>query len=206
MSWLPRHTLARAGEAARLWQDGTTINTGRFVAPCGSQDSVGRNALSDHCSRNLSDEIAVRIIEIQRERTAVGVTLFAKNKRFGQITRSRKISAYIVEPNSVSKLESPRRRLLPRPEADVSFPGIDVRVVNFGAASIPDLERLLDLLIPNQEADMPKSNDRHVDRTITRGGRSALNGRWWHLRLVSDGSRSGGHRSERSTALGHCGR
>src|SRR5204863_10108860 len=72
--------------------------------------------------------------------------------------------------------------------------------------SIPDLERLLDLLIPNQEADMPKSNDRHVDRTITRGGRSALYGRWWHLRLVSDGSRSGGHRSERSTALGHCGR
>ena len=114
MSWLPRHTLARAGEAARLWQDGTTINTGRFVAPCGSQDSVGRNALSDHCSRNLSDEIAVRIIDIQRERTAVGVTLFAKNKRFGQITRSLKISAYIVEPNSVSKLESPRRRLLPR--------------------------------------------------------------------------------------------
>ena len=92
------------------------------------------------------------------------------HKSFAQVARSLEIPARVVQPYSVSELESPGCCFLPGPEADVSCPGIDVWVVNFGAASIPDLERFLDLLISDQEADMPKSNDGHVDRIIARGG------------------------------------
>jgi hypothetical protein len=74
----------------------------------------------------------------------------------------------------VSELESPWHRLLPHPEADISAPWIDVWVVNFGAASIPDLERLLDGLTSNLETDMPKSNDGRINRVITHGGRLVL--------------------------------
>ena len=150
---------------------------GRVVGPARPEGSVGGNALSDYASRNFKEEITGRVIKIQRERAVVGVALIAKDKRFGQGNRSQEISTYIVRPYSVSELESPWRRLLPSPEADVSAPWVDVWVVNFGAASIPDLVRLLDGLIPNLKTDMPKSNDGRVDRIITRGGRAILDGR-----------------------------
>lgn len=95
----------------------------------------------------------------------------AKYKRFGQDADPLEISAGVVQPYSVSELESQGRRLFPGSEADVSLPGVDVRVVNFRPAGIPDLECLLDLLISNQKADMSKSNDPRVDRIITRGRR-----------------------------------
>ena len=79
------------------------------------------------------------------------VAPIAKGKRFSQGNRSQEISTCIVRPYSVSELESPWRRLLPYAEADVSAPWVDVRVVNFGTADIPDLECLLDLLISNQK-------------------------------------------------------
>ena len=104
----------------------------------------------------------------------MGVALIAKDQRLVQVDRAQEISTRIVGPYSVRKLESLRRRLFPRAEADVSGPWIDVWVVNFGAASIPDLECLLDSLISNLETDMPESNDGRVDRIITRGGRSVL--------------------------------
>lgn len=135
---------------------------------------VWGNTLSNHGSRNLTYEVACQIIDIKRKGTAVSVALIAKDKRFTQGARSLEISTCIVEPYSVSKLESSRRLLLPRSEADVSLPGIDVWVVNLCSAGIPDLERFLDLLISNQEADMPKSNDGRVDRSIARGKRPGL--------------------------------
>ena len=101
----------------------------------------------------------------------------AKDKRFSQIDRSQKISIYIVRPYSVSELESPVLRLLPSSETDASSPWINVWVVNFGPADIPDLESFLDSLISNLETDMPKSNDGPVDRIITRGGRPVLDRR-----------------------------
>ena len=119
---------------------------GATCRPAWPQGSVGGNALSDYASRNFKEEVAGRIIKIQRERAAVGVAPIAKDKRFGQGNRSQKISTCIVRPYSVSELESPWRRLLPRPEADISLPWIDVRVVNFGPAGIPDLEPLLERL------------------------------------------------------------
>jgi len=76
----------------------------------------------------------------------VGVAPIAKDQRLVQVDRAQEISTRIVGPYSVGKLESPRRRLLPRPEADISLPWIDVRVVNFGPAGIPDLEPLLERL------------------------------------------------------------
>jgi hypothetical protein len=79
----------------------------------------------------------------------------------------RKFPLTSYDHNSVSELESPWRRLFPRAKAYASAPWIDVWVVNFGAASIPDLERLLDSLISDLKTDMPKSNDGHVDRVIT---------------------------------------
>ena len=76
---------------ARLWLNPEKIAFGQDLArrsdhqrrascrSVPSQGSVGGNALSDYRSRNLSDEIAGWIIDIQRERTAVGVALIAKN-------------------------------------------------------------------------------------------------------------------------------
>jgi hypothetical protein len=85
----------------------------------------------------------------------VGVAPIAKDQRLVQVDRAQEISIRIVGPYSVSKLESPRRRLFPRAQADVSGPWIDIRIVNFGAASVPDLKCLLDGLISNEETDMP---------------------------------------------------
>src|SRR5437870_6541093 len=93
---------------------------GATCRPAWPQGSVGGNALSDYASRNFKEEVAGRIIKIQRERAAVGVAPIAKDKRFGQGNRSQKISTCIVRPYSVSELESPWRRLLPRAEADGS--------------------------------------------------------------------------------------
>ena len=129
------------------------------------------NALSADASRNFLEEIAGRIVKIQLERAGMGIAVIAKDKRFGQVDRSQEMSAYIVRPYSVSQLESPVLRLLPDAEADAASPWIDVWVVNFGPPRIPDLERFLDRLISNPEADMPESNDGRVRRLITLGGR-----------------------------------
>ena len=107
----------------------------------------------------------------------MGVAPIPKDQRLVQVDRAQEISTRIVGPYSVSELESPRRRLLPRAKAYASGSWIDIRIVNFGAASIPDLERFLDSLISNLETDMPKSNDGPVDRIITRGGRPVLDRR-----------------------------
>ena len=130
------------------------------IRPAPSRGSVGGNALSDYRPRNRSDWVTERIKDVQRERTAMGVAPVAKRKRFGQVARSLEISVRVVEPNSVSELESSWCRLLPSPEANVSGPWVDVRVVNFGPAGIPDLEGLLDLLIPNQEAEIGRASCR----------------------------------------------
>ena len=104
----------------------------------------------------------------------MGVALIPKDQRLVQVDRAQEISTYIVRPYSVSELESPWRRLFPRAKAYASAPWIDVWVVNFGAAGIPDLKCFLDGLISNQETDMPESNHGRVDRIITGGGRSVL--------------------------------
>ena len=104
----------------------------------------------------------------------MGVALIPKDQRLVQVDRAQEISTYIVRPYSVSELESPWRRLFPRTKAYASGPWIDVWVVNFGAAGIPDLKCLLDGLISNLETDMPKSNDGRVGRIITRGGRAVV--------------------------------
>ena len=74
-------------------------SAGRDVAPRVLQGSVDGNALSDYVSRNFKEEIAGRIIKIQRERAVVVVALIAKDKRFAQLDRSQEISTYIVRPN-----------------------------------------------------------------------------------------------------------
>ncbi len=150
---------------------------GASCRPAQSQGSVDGNALSDYGSRNFKEEVVGRIIEIQREGTAVGVAVIAKDKRFGQVDGSQEISAHIVRPYSVSELESPWRLLLPDPEADISSPWIDVWVMDLGPAGIPELERFLDGLTSNLEANMPKSDDGRVDRIITCGGSPVLHGR-----------------------------
>jgi len=63
-------------------------SAGRVVAPRVLQGSVDGNALSDYVSRNFKEEVAGRIIKIQRERTVVAVAPIAKDKRFGQVDRS----------------------------------------------------------------------------------------------------------------------
>lgn len=93
----------------------------------------------------------------------MGVVPIAKDQRLVQVDRAQEISTRIVGPYSVSELESPRRRLFPRAKADASGPWIDIRIVSFGAASVPDLKCFLDGLISNQETDMPESNDGRVD-------------------------------------------
>ena len=149
----------------------------RVVVSRAVQCSIGRNSFSDYRSRNLSDKIAGRVIDIQRERTAVSVASIAKRQIFRQMARSLEISIRVIEPYSVSELERLGRCLLPGAEANISLPWVDVWVVNFRSAGIPDLERLLDLLVSNQETDMPKSNDGRVDRIITRGRRLGLHQR-----------------------------
>ena|SRR5438132_2722021 len=101
----------------------------------------------------------------------------AQDECFCQVDRSQEISIYIVIPYPMSELERPVLRLLPSSETDASSPWINVWVVNFGPADIPDLESFLDSLISNLETDMPKSNDGPVDRIITRGGRPVLDRR-----------------------------
>ena len=117
---------------------------GATCRPAWPQVSVGGNALSDYASRNFKEEVAGRIIKIQRERTAVRVAPIAEGKCFTQSNRSQEISTCIVRPYSVSELESPWLRFLPRAEADASGPWVDVRIVNLGPASIPDLKLLLE--------------------------------------------------------------
>ena len=104
----------------------------------------------------------------------MGVAPIPKEQRLVQVDRAQESSTCIVRPYSVRELESPWRRLFPRAKAYASGPWIDVWVVNFGAAGIPDLKCFLDGLISNQETDMPESNDGRVDRIITGGGRSVL--------------------------------
>ena len=150
------------------------LKRGTSYRPARSKGSIRGDALPDYAPGNLKHEVTQLVVEIQCERSIVGVAPIAKDQRLVQVDRAQESSTRIVGPHSVSKLESPRRRLLPRAKADVSGPWIDVWVVNFGAASIPDLERLLDSLISNLETDLPKSNDRRVDSIITRGGRPVL--------------------------------
>jgi hypothetical protein len=76
----------------------------------------------------------------------VCVAPITEDKRFAQVAHSYEISAVVVQKNSVSELEGSRWQLRPRPEANVSLPRIDVWVVNFSPAGIPDLERLLECL------------------------------------------------------------
>src|SRR5262249_40418484 len=93
----------------------------------------------------------------------------AKRKRFVQGEDSLEISVRVVQPHSVSELESLMRFFLPRAQANISLSWIYVWVVNFCPASIPDLVGFLDLMPSHEEADMPKSNDGRVDRIIGRG-------------------------------------
>ena len=52
--------------------------------------------------------------------------------------------------------------VLPRPQANVAPSRINIRVVNLGPTGIPNLVRLLDGLIADDELDVPKANDGSV--------------------------------------------
>ena len=82
--------------------------------------SVNRNAFSRDVAGYLSDEVAGRIIDVQREGTAVRIAAITQSKRLTEVDSSHKISVYVVRPHAVSELEGPPSRVLPRPEADVA--------------------------------------------------------------------------------------
>ena len=74
----------------------------------------------------------------------MGIASIAKSKGLGQMAHGHEMSLRVVQENSVSELKGQGGRLCPCPEAHVSLPRIDVWIVNFGPAGIPDLERLLE--------------------------------------------------------------
>jgi len=124
--------------------------------------SVNRDTLSRDVAGYLSDEVAGRIIDVQREGTAVRIAAITESERLTKMDSSNKISVYVVRPHAVSELVGPPSRMLPRPEADVPRSRIYIRVVNLRPAGIPNLVRLLDGLIADHEPDVPKTNDGSV--------------------------------------------
>jgi hypothetical protein len=169
--------------------------------------SIGRNALSDYGPiRSVNKEVVGKIIDIQRERTAVTVAPVAQGKRFTQVAYALEISARVVQPYSVGELESLMCCFRPRTKTNISLSWINVWVVNFSPASIPDLVSLLDLLSVHQETNVPESNYGSVGGIIVRSRRLSLNQRLLCPRLALDRSRCGCHCFERITALSHRGR
>jgi len=77
---------------------------------------------------------------------------------FTEVDGSQEVSVRVIAPHAVSELESPVRSMLPHPQADVARSRINIRVVNLGPPSIPELVRFLDGLPTDRELDVPKAN------------------------------------------------
>jgi hypothetical protein len=124
--------------------------------------SVNGNAFSRYAAGYLSDEVAGGVIEIQGEGTAVRIAALTNSNRFTEVDGSQEVSVRVVAPHAVSELESPVR-MLPHPQADAARSRINIRVVNLGPPSIPELVRFLDGLITDRELDVPKANHGFAD-------------------------------------------
>src|SRR5450759_5733802 len=95
----------------------------------------------------LEEEVAGRVIEIQGEGTAVRIAAVTHSERFTEVDGSHEVSVRVVVPHAVSELESPVWSVLPHSQADGPPSRINIRVVNLGPPSIPELVRFLDGLI-----------------------------------------------------------
>ena len=91
------------------------------------------------------------------------IAALTHSDRFTEVDGSQEVSVRVVVPHAVSKLESPVRSMLPHPQADVARSRINIRVVNLGPPSIPELVRFLDGLIADRELDVPKANHGFAD-------------------------------------------
>ena len=120
--------------------------------------SVSRNAFSRDVAGHLIDEVAGRVIEIRGEGTAVRIAVLTHSDRFTEVDGSQEVSVRVVAPHAVSELESPVWSSLPHSQADVPPSRINIRVVNLGPPSIPELVRFLDGLIADRELDVPKAD------------------------------------------------
>ena len=145
--------------------------------------SVNRNAFSRDVAGYLSDEVAGRIIDVQSEGTAVRIATLTHSNGFTEVDGSQEVSVRVVAPHAVSEPEGPMRSMLPHPQADVASSRINIRVVDLGPPSIPELVRFLDGLIADRELDLPKANHGFADVV---SGRSRV--RLDRARLTMDGS------------------
>ncbi len=89
------------------------------------------------------------------------ITVFTQSERLTEVNSSHKVSIDVIRPDAVCELVGPAC-VLPRPQADIARSRIDIRVVNFGPAGIPNLVCLLDGLIADYEPDVPKANNRSM--------------------------------------------
>jgi hypothetical protein len=125
--------------------------------------SVNRNAFSRDVAGYLEEEVAGRVIEIQGEGTAVRIAAVTHSERFTEVDGSHEVSVRVVVLHAVSELESPVWSVLPHSQADGPPSRINIRVVNLGPPSIPELVRFLDGLIADRELDVPKANHGFAD-------------------------------------------
>ena len=90
------------------------------------------------------------------------IAVVTQSERLTQVDGSHEVSARVVRPHAVSKLESPVWSVLPYSQADVATSRIDIRVVNLSPTGIPELVRFLDGLTADHELDVPKAYDARV--------------------------------------------
>src|SRR5580698_218535 len=133
--------------------------------------SFDRDAFSNHVAMYLHKEIAGGIVETQPEKTTLGVAIGTHSNLLTQVNCAQEVSSRVVIPHPVGQFKSPVR-CSPHTQTNVTPSWVDIRVVHFGAASIPELVGLLSGLAVHHKQDVPKSNDGRVVGIVS--GRSRL--------------------------------
>lgn len=136
--------------------------------------SLDANALSGDVTCNLGDEIARGVIDVRSECAFLRVTVLSQIKRLTQVNRPLEISIRVIDPHTVSQLDSAARSLCPGAKTNVVGTRVHIRIMYFCPAKVPNLESFLDRLPPYAELNVPQSHDGRVDRPVDRRGRSQL--------------------------------
>jgi len=122
---------------------------------------LNRDALSNHVAMYLHEEVAGRVVETQPEKTTLCVAIGTQSNLLTQVNCAQEVSSRVVIPYPVGQFKSPVR-CRPHTQTNVTPSWVDIRVVHFGAASIPELVRLLSGLAVHHKQDVPKANDGRV--------------------------------------------
>ena len=97
----------------------------------------------------------------------MGSAMVTEPERLTQVDCSTEVSVGVIDPHAVSELVGYAVSLaLPHTEADVARSRINIGIMNFSAAGIPELEGFLDGVIADDEADVPKADNGGVGSLV----------------------------------------